>query len=130
MLTKSGVVGTATLGGTNFTGVVFFATRLQAAPSYCKACLFYGDDFDISPAADTFANENIYPGGFQTLSQIHSPFTVPAGQTWNVTGQFINTIAYPTALDPVATPWEIRTGIPKRGAGAEHWLLTAPRTPP
>lgn len=116
LLTKAGVVGTATLGGTQFTGVVFFASRLQAAPSYCKPCLFYGGDFNSSgPAADTFANENIYPGGLQTLSQIYSPFTVPAGQTWNVTGLFINTIAYPTALDPAATPWEIRTGIPKSG---------------
>ena len=116
LLTKTGLVSTATEGGTNFTGVVFSATRLLAAPSYCKPCLFYGGDFDISsPAADTFANENIYPGSFETLSQIYSPFTVPAGQTWNVTGLFINTIAYPTALDPAATPWEIRTGIPKAG---------------
>ena len=116
LLTKTGLVSTATEGGTNFTGVVFSATRLLAAPSYCKPCLFYGGDFDVSsPAADTFANENIYPGSFETLSQIYSPFTVPAGQTWNVTGLFINTIAYPTALDPAATPWEIRTGIPKTG---------------
>ncbi len=116
LLTKTGLISTATEGGTNFTGVVFSATRLQSAPSYCKPCLFYGGDFDISsPAADTFANENIYPGSFETLSQIYSPFTVPAGQTWNVTGLFINTIAYPTALDPAATPWEIRTGIPKAG---------------
>lgn len=110
------VIGAATEGGSNDTGVVFAVGRLQSAPSYCKPCLFYGGDFDIgSPAADTFANENIYPGGFQTLSQIYSPFTVPAGQTWNVTGLFINSIAYPTALDPVATPWEIRTGIPPGG---------------
>jgi len=116
LLTKTGLISTATEGGTNFTGVVFSATRLLAAPTYCKPCLFYGGDFDISsPAADTFANENIYPGSFETLSQIYSPFTVPAGQTWNVTGLFINTIAYPTALDPAATPWEIRTGIPKAG---------------
>jgi len=110
------LIGTATEGGSNFTGVVFSVSRLQAMPSYCKPCLFYGGDFDIgSPAADTFANENIYPGGFETLSQIYSPFTVPAGQTWNVTGLFVNSIAYPTALDPVATPWEIRTGIPQSG---------------
>jgi hypothetical protein len=78
--------------------------------------LFYGGDFDAtSPAADTFANENTIPGNFQTLSQIYSPFVVPAGETWKVTGLFINSIAYPTALDPAATPWEIRTGIPKDG---------------
>jgi uncharacterized repeat protein (TIGR03803 family) len=113
---KGQIVGTATEGGTTFTGVAFSVTRLQSIPSYCKPCLFYGGDFDpTSPAADTFANENIYPGDFQTLSQIYSPFTVPAGQTWNVTGLFINSIAYPTALDPVATPWEIRTAIPAGG---------------
>ena len=116
LLTKLGLISTATEGGSNFTGTVFTVTRLLAAPSYCSPCLFYGGDFDLSsPAADTFANENIYPGSSQTLSQIYSPFTVPAGQTWNVTGLFINTIAYPTALDPTATPWEIRTGIPKSG---------------
>ena len=116
LLYKSGYVSTATEGGSTFTGLVFSASRLQAMPSYCKPCLFYGGDFDpTSPAADTFANENIYPGGFQTLSQIYSPFTVPAGQTWKVTGLFINSIAYPTALDPIATPWEIRTGIPSGG---------------
>jgi uncharacterized repeat protein (TIGR03803 family) len=116
LIYKSELVGAATEGGSNNTGVVFSVGRLQAAPSYCKPCLFYGGDFDTSsPAADTFANENIYPGDSQTLSQIYSPFTVPAGQTWSVTGLFINTIAYPTALDPVATPWEIRTGIPIGG---------------
>lgn len=118
LLTKAGLVSTATLGGTNFTGVVFLATRLQAAPAYCKPCLFYGGDFNSGgPAADTFANENIYPGGSQIISQIYSPFTVPAGQSWNVTGLFINTIAYPTALDPVATPWEIRSGITSGSGG-------------
>lgn len=116
LIDGSVVIGTSTEGGSNNTGVVFSVGRLQSAPAYCKPCLFYGGDFDInSPAADTFANENIYPGGFETLSQIYSPFTVPAGQTWSVTGLFINTIAYPTALDPVATPWEIRTGIPHSG---------------
>ena len=109
-------MGATSEGGSDSTGVVFSVGRLQAAPSYCTPCLFYGGDFDpSSPAADTFANENIYPGGSQTLSQIYSPFTVPAGQKWNVTGLFINTIAYPTALDPVATPWEIRSKIPKAG---------------
>jgi len=116
LLDRNVVIGTTTEGGPNFTGVVFSVGRLQSAPAYCNPCLFYGGDFDItSPAADTFANENIYPGGFQTLSQIYSPFIVPAGQTWSVTGLFINSIAYPTALDPVATPWEIRTGIPIGG---------------
>ncbi|HTZ95171.1 MAG TPA: choice-of-anchor tandem repeat GloVer-containing protein [Terriglobales bacterium] len=119
------VIGTATEGGPNNTGVVFSVGRLQSVPSYCKPCLFYGGDFDItSPAADTFANENIYPGGFQTLSQIYSPFTVPAGETWSVTGLFINSIAYPTGLDPVATPWEIRTGIPI-GGGSGGTLLAS-----
>jgi len=116
LLDRNVVIGTATEGGSNDTGVVFSVGRLQAAPSYCKPCLFYGGDFDVnSPAADTFANENIYPGGSEIISQIYSPFTVPAGQTWRVTGLFINTIAYPTALDPAATPWEIRTGIPIGG---------------
>ena len=134
LLDRTVVIGTATEGGGNFTGTVFSVGRLQAAPSYCHPCLFYGGDFDItSPAADTFANENIYPGGFQTLSQIYSPFTVPAGQTWNVTGLFINSIAYPTSLDPSATPWEIRTGIPAGGGSGgtlvANGTATATMTP-
>jgi len=116
LIYKNGLVGATTEGGSDSTGIIFSVSRLQAAPSYCTPCLFYGGDFDpSSPAADTFANENIYPGGSETLSQIYSPFTVPAGQTWSVTGLFINTIAYPTALDPIATPWEIRSKIPKAG---------------
>jgi len=88
----------------------------QGPPSYCNPCLFYGGDFDVqNPNADTFANENIVPGGSPILSQIYSPFKVPKGQTWVVTGLFINSIAYPTALDPVATPWEIRKGIKAKG---------------
>jgi hypothetical protein len=126
LIYKTELVGAATEGGSNDTGVVFSVSRLQTAPSYCKPCLFYGGDFDISsPAADTFANENIYPGNSQTLSQIYSPFTVPAGQTWSVTGLFINTIAYPTALDPVATPWEIRTGIPIGGGNGGTLVASA-----
>jgi hypothetical protein len=88
----------------------------ETPPSYCKPCLFYGGDLDPNnPAADTFANENIIPGGSAQISQIYSPFRVPKGQIWKVTGLFINSIAYPTALDPVTTPWEIRKGIPVAG---------------
>jgi uncharacterized repeat protein (TIGR03803 family) len=113
---NGGVVGTTVEGGSTQAGVAFEVKPAQIAPSYCNPCLFYGGDFDLaSPAADTFANENYIPGGTAILSQIYSPFVVPAGQTWMVTGLFINSIAYPTALDPVATPWEIRTGIPLAG---------------
>jgi uncharacterized repeat protein (TIGR03803 family) len=116
LLYKGFKIGTTIEGGSSQEGVVFKVGRLISAPSYCNPCLFYGGDFDVSsPAADTFANENIIPGNFPTLSQIYSPFQVPAGETWQVTGLFINSIAYPTALDPVATPWEIRTGIPING---------------
>lgn len=116
LIYKGQLIGTATEGGTGNTGVAFALSRATAAPSYCSPCLFYGGDFDItSPAADTFANENIIPGNSQTTAQIYSPFRVPEGHTWNVTGLFINSISYPTALDPVATPWEIRSGIPKGG---------------
>ena len=90
--------------------------QTQGPPAYCNPCLFYGGDFDINnPKADTFANENIIPGGSPIISQIYSPFLVPKGQTWVVTGLFINSIAYPTALDPAATPWEIRKRIPLKG---------------
>ncbi len=85
-------------------------------PSYCNPCLFYGGDLDpTNPNADTFANENIIPGGSALLSQIYSPFRVPKGETWIVTGLLINSLAYPTALDPIRTPWEVRKDIPIAG---------------
>jgi hypothetical protein len=88
----------------------------KTPPPYCKPCLFYGGDLDpTNPLADTDANENIIPGGSAIISQIYSPFVVPQGQTWRVTGLFINSVNTYTVLDPVATPWEIRTGIPKSG---------------
>lgn len=125
LLYKGMKLGTTIEGGTSQQGVVFNVGRLISAPSYCKPCLFYGGDFDItSPAADTFANENIIPGNFATEAQIYSPFVVPAGETWHVTGLFVNSIAYPTALDPIGTPWEIRTGIPI-GGGSGGTLIAS-----
>jgi len=116
LLRNGHLFGTTVEGGTSQSGVAFKVSHPEARPAYCKPCLFYGGDFDTnSPAADTFANENILPGGSATLSQIYSPFVVPAGETWKVTGLFVNSIAYPTKLDPATTPWEIRTGIPPAG---------------
>jgi hypothetical protein len=90
--------------------------RSKTPPPYCKPCLFYGGDLDLNNSqADTFANENIIPGNSPTLARIYSPFTVPKGQTWKVTGLLINSLSYPTAPDPVLTPWEIRKGIPLAG---------------
>jgi len=88
----------------------------KKAPAYCNPCLFYGGDLDpTNPNADTFANENILPGGSAEISQIYSPFTVPKGETWTITALFINSISYIDPPDPNATPWEIRSGIPKKG---------------
>jgi hypothetical protein len=96
------------------TNPVINATKTP--PPYCNPCLYYGGDLDpTNSQADTFANENILPGGSAELAQIYSPFRVPKGQTWKVTGLFINSLSYPTAPDPLQTPWEIRTGIPLAG---------------
>ena len=78
--------------------------------------MFYGGDLDPqNPQADTFANENIVPGGFPLEAQIYSPFVVPEGHVWNVTGLFINSLSYPSANHPPRIPWEIRAAIPKAG---------------
>jgi hypothetical protein len=85
-------------------------------------CLFYGGDFLDDPTgpnlANGLANEtdnliNASPYGAATWA----PFTVPAGQTWEVTGLFSNDFSSYGVLDqspnqPVsAAYWSINQGV-------------------
>lgn len=61
----------------------------NAKPAYCKPCLFYGGDWNVaSPDWVIWADAD--GGAFGGLVQEFSPFKVPAGETWIVSGLFAN----------------------------------------
>src|SRR6202035_2603085 len=83
-------------------------------PSYCKPCLFYAGDFD-SNASDANGLANEVDVIVSTGAAVYTPFVVPKGKTWTVTGLFTNNFMASYALDPRIIPYEIRKGIPKAG---------------
>lgn len=89
-------------------------------PSYCKPCLYYSGDFDGTNAdSNGVSNEN---DEIVDLSQIYTPFAVPSGKKWKVTGVFFNSLMTAGVLDPVTTEWSIWTGV---SAGHPGTLLAA-----
>lgn len=84
-------------------------------PSYCNPCRFYSGDFDpTGPKPDGLSNENdevVHP------SQVYTPFTVPSGRQWTVTGLFINSLAVVNTADPKRTGWSIWTGMSSGNSG-------------
>lgn len=63
---------------------------LAPGPVYCSPCLYYSGDFDVSgsnPNGLTNENDTIV-----SLSQIFTPFSVPAGHTWQVSGLLANVL--------------------------------------
>ena len=81
-----------------------------SAPYYCSPCLFYGGDINPSaPNVNGFANENTLLVADTTL---FVPFTVPAGQGWEISGLFTNNLAdgY-EGIDPMQAAWSISTGM-------------------
>jgi hypothetical protein len=84
-------------------------------PSYCKPCLFYGGDFDISgPSPNALLNQNTYVEG---SSAVYVPFAVPPNQTWTVAGLFSNNMLSTATLDPPQMQWSISTGISQGNPG-------------
>jgi hypothetical protein len=101
------------------TGATHGAMQNQAPPSYCKPCLFYAGDFDSNASdANGLANEKDIL--ISTGAATYVPFTVPAGQTWNVTGLFTLNFMTSTYLYPQTAPYEIRRDIPKSGGNGGH----------
>ena len=88
--------------------------RAPGPPSYCKPCLFYAGDFD-SDASDANGLANEVDLIDSTGSAVYTPFFVPKGKTWTVTGLFTNNFLFHATLDPATSPYEIRQGIPKAG---------------
>src|SRR5438874_11224264 len=80
-------------------------------PASCRlpdsGCLFYGGDFDSSNSnANGLANENDL---IVSDARTYTPFTVPAGRVWTVTGALGNHLSSVTVIDPPQAKWEIRT---------------------
>jgi hypothetical protein len=83
-------------------------------PSFCRPCLFYAGDFDSNASdANGLANEKDII--VSTGAAVYTPFIVPKGKTWIVTGLFTNNFLSAETLDPRTIPYEVRVGIPKAG---------------
>ena len=83
-----------------------------AQPSYCNPCLFYGGDLNPSdPNANGLANEMDLT---VAQSAIYTPFVVPSGQTWNISGLFTDNLMNISAL---SANWEIRSGVSSGNGG-------------
>jgi hypothetical protein len=91
-------------------------------------CLFYGGDFLDNPLYPPFlpnglANENtVLVYGSPYGAAVWIPFTVPAGETWDVTGLFTNNFSSYGVLDqgtePIAVAyWSINEGVFSGNAG-------------
>ena len=96
------------------TRVLSSAPRQTTPPEYCKPCLFYAGDFD-SNASDANGLANEVDLIVSTGAATYTPFIVPKGKTWTVTGLFTNNFLFYATLDPAISPYEIRQGIPKAG---------------
>jgi hypothetical protein len=104
-----------------------------------RACLFYGGDFVDNPLGSPFlpnglANENtLLAVGTPYGAATWIPFTVPAGQTWNVTGLFTNNLSTYGVLDQGAEPtavaaWSINQEVFAGNAGTVIDSGTSPAT--
>lgn len=103
------------------------------------ACLFYGGDFLNNPVyppslANGLANEStlLIPGNPYGAA-VWVPFTVPAGETWDVTGLFTNNLATYGVLDQGAEPpavaaWSINEDMFAGNAGVVVDSGTNPAT--
>lgn len=103
------------------------------------SCLFYGGDFLDNPLYPPFlpnglANETtLFVPGTPYGAAIWVPFTVPAGQTWAVTGLFTNNLSSYGVLDQGTEPtsaafWSINEEVLAGSAGVVVDSGTSPAT--
>jgi hypothetical protein len=110
----------------------FRNTVTRAASGTCGNpagdCLFYGGDFLFDPfypsVANALANENTTLVGASPYgAAVWVPFTVPSGQTWEVTGLFTNNLSDYGVLDQAPTEptasafWSVNEGAQAGIAG-------------
>jgi len=101
--------------GSDRTAACNLPHRTPTPPSYCKPCLFYAGDFD-SNASDANGLPNEVDILISTGAAVYTPFIVPKGKTWTITGLFTNNFLFSeVTVDPKIIPYEIRKGIPKAG---------------
>jgi hypothetical protein len=65
--------------------------------------LFYAGDFD-SNASDANGLANEVDLVISTGAAVYTPFIVPKGKTWKVTGLFVNAFLGSANLDPPISP--------------------------
>jgi hypothetical protein len=101
--------------------------KTQAPPTFCRPCLFYAGDFD-SNASDANGMANEVDLTVSTGAAMYTPFIVPKGKTWTVTGLFTVNFMSTMTLDPRIIPYEVRKDIPKSG-GSGGQLVCHGRKP-
>jgi len=119
-------------GPSKGTTAVTAAGAAAAASGKCgnpaDKCLFYGGDFLSNPLyppviANGLANESTLAApGTPYGAATWVPFTVPAGEKWEVTGLFTNNLASYGVLDQGTQPtavafWSINEGVFSGSAG-------------
>jgi hypothetical protein len=83
------------------------SASLAPAPAYCSPCLYYSGDLNQA-TGNGLANEN---DTGVSLSQIFTPFAVPSGHTWTITGMLINTVTLGASIHlPKKAGWSIWRG--------------------
>jgi len=81
---------------------------LAPAPAYCSPCLYYSGDLDPAVGGDGLTNEN---DTVVSPSQVFTPFAVPSGHIWTITGVLINTVTVGGSVHlPKKAGWSIWKG--------------------
>lgn len=92
----------------------------ESVPTYCQPCLEYAGDFDVNNPDSNGLNNGCtlayHCTGLSSSNVAFAPFTVPAGQQWEVSGLFTNNISNVTLIDPAEATWSISIRL-KAGYG-------------
>lgn len=88
--------------------------QAQTPPSFCQPCLFYAGDFD-SNASDSNGLANEFDLIVTSGAAVYTPFIVPKGKTWTVTGLLTVSTLTADIVDPATAPYEVRKDIPRSG---------------
>jgi hypothetical protein len=101
--------------------------QTQTPPTFCKPCLFYAGDYDTD-ASDANGLANEVDDIVSTGAATYTPFIVPKGKIWTVTGLFTINFMSEMILDPNTVPYEVRKDIPKSGGNGGHLVCHGEKT--